>query len=138
MELTAFQSDVFNGKICPYCKSKTKLLSELQVYGKTYKNRVIHACINYPKCDSYVGSHDDGIALGRLANHKLRIAKKKAHYYFDKIWKEKYVERSDLYEELSDYLNLPSEYTHIGMFSIETCRKVEIWSHKKYNNFKNL
>lgn len=136
MKLTPYQSDVINAKICPYCKSGTKLMSEHQVYGKTYKNRVIHACKNYPTCDAYVGSHDNGIALGRLANHSLRIAKKKAHHYFDKIWKEELMDRSELYAELAEHLDLPEEYTHIGMFSEKTCRQVENWSRDKYNELK--
>lgn len=128
MILTPYQSDVINAKICPYCKSETKIISETDVYGREYKGRKIIACINFPKCDSYVGCYDDGRPLGRLANIILRKSKKDAHYYFDKIWKQGYVERDDLYKHLSKFLNLPKEYTHIGMFSIKTCEKVIEWS----------
>lgn len=65
MELTPFHKDVVHAKVCPYCKSSTKIISETEVYGREYKGRKLIACINFPKCDSYVGTHDDGTALGR-------------------------------------------------------------------------
>lgn len=133
MELTPYQKDVVNAKICPYCKSGTRITTENEIYGREYKGRAIVACKNFPKCDSYVGTHDDGEALGRLADKDLRYHKTKTHHWFDKIWKEKYRERTKLYEELADFLNLPDKYTHIGMFSIKTCIKAENWAKTYYN-----
>lgn len=132
MKLTPYQIDVIHAKICPYCKSKTKLISETDVYGKEYKGRKVIACINFPSCDSYVGTHDIGEALGRLANKTLRTAKKNAHYWFDKIWRNGYKKRGSLYAKLSDFLDIPSEYTHIGMFSKNTCNKTESWAKSMY------
>ena len=136
MEITPYHKDVIYAKICPYCKSKTKTISESDVYGREYKGRKIIACVNFPRCDSYVGTHDNGEALGRLANKALRAAKKNAHYWFDKIWKEKFAERSELYMYLSDYLELPGEYTHIGMFSLSTCNKVAEWPKERYKEIQ--
>ena len=137
MDLTAYQKDAMNGKICPYCKSGTRITTEEEVYGKTYKGRSIIACNNFPACDSFVGTHDDGVVLGRLANKELRTAKRNAHHYFDKIWKERYVDRTTLYEELSDYLGIPDEYTHIGMFGVDTCKKVQVWAKQYYDKVSN-
>ena len=134
MDLSPFHIDVLNAKICPYCNSLTKIISETDVYGKEYQKRKVIACVNFPSCDSYVGTHDDGTTLGRLANKSLRERKKQAHYWFDKIWKENYIRRSDLYDELSEFLGLPTEYTHIGMFSEKTCIKAENWAKNKYQN----
>lgn len=131
MELNAYEKDVMTAKICPYCKSGTKLMSELQVYGKTYSNRIMHVCKNYPVCDAYVGSHENGISLGRLANKSLRIMKKRAHQAFDKLWKDKYLDRKEAYYLLSEHLNIPKDYTHIGMFSELTCKKVIQWSNEQ-------
>lgn len=128
MKLTPLQEDIINAKICPYCKTFVKTISETDVYGKEYKGRKVIACKNYPYCDSYVGTHDDGTALGRLANKELRNAKKQAHYWFDKIWKDKHLKRSEAYKWLSEKLNLPSKYTHIGMFSVKTCNDVIFYS----------
>lgn len=129
MKLTSFQKDVLNAKICPYCKSSVLNVPQSYIYGKTYnKKRRLICCKNWPKCDAYVGTDDDGIALGRLADKTLRQFKIRAHEHFDKLWKEYDYERDDLYEELSEYLNIPRKYTHIGMFNPETCKKVIDWS----------
>lgn len=137
MKLTSYHIDVYNAKICPYCKSSTKVISETDVYGREYKGRKMIACVNFPNCDSYVGTHDDGSPLGRLADKRLRLAKKNAHLYFDKIWKEGLIKRGSLYAKLSKHLNIKSEYTHIGMFNENTCNNVSDWSIQYYNELKN-
>lgn len=126
MELTNTQKSIYNGKICPYCGSGTKVVSEEFIYGRTYKGKSMICCNNYPTCDSYCGTHEeDGSALGRLANRDLRRVKKMAHSVFDKIWLErKYVSRNGAYDWLSDKLDIPREYCHIGWFNKETTIKV--------------
>lgn len=128
---------ILKAELCPYCGSCTKRVSETDVYGKEYKGREIIVCVNFPKCDSYVGTHKDGEPLGRLASKLLREERRKAHLNFDKIWREEIVDRSDLYKELSEFLQIPGEYTHIGMFSKSTCIKVQEWSKKRYTELKN-
>lgn len=136
MELTPYQLDVINAKICPYCKSKTEVVSETDVYGREYKGRAMIRCVNYQVCDAYVVTHDDGTPLGRLAKKPLRDAKKEAHKYFDAIWKEKHMERNQAYEELADHLGIPDKYCHIGMFKKETCLKVVEWSKEMLNKLR--
>lgn len=136
-ELTEYQINVYNGRICPYCKSETKTVSEIDIYGRTYKGRKMICCVNYPTCDSYVGTHEeDDSSLGRLANKSLRKRKSEAHKYFDLLWKEKHFERTELYEALSDHLKTPRDYTHIGMFNDKTCKEVVDWSKKLLNDFR--
>jgi len=134
MTLSDYQLMVLRAEICPYCKSGTKIVSETEIYGKEYKGRKMFCCINFPNCDSYVGTHDDGSPLGRLARKELRLRKKYAHDSFDKIWMEKFVDRSDLYDDLAEFLQLPIEYTHIGMFNETTCLKTEVWAKQYYKN----
>ena len=62
--------------------------------------------------------------LGRVANAELRIAKKLAHEKFDPLWRNGYMTRHEAYKWLSDKLGIPAEYTHIGMFNVDTCHKV--------------
>jgi hypothetical protein len=129
MNISKKQKKIFAGKICPYCNSKTKKVSQDFVYGKTYgKGYDLIVCNNYPNCNSYVGTHKNGIALGRLAGYQLRIAKKKAHESFDLLWKNELIKRETAYKLLSKHLQIPIEYTHIGMFQISTCYKVVDWS----------
>lgn len=139
IELTAYQKDVYAAKICPYCKGKTKLVDSSFIYGSNaYTDRKIICCGNYPYCNAYVGTHaKDDTALGRLANKELRLARKKAHKHFDSIWKDRYVSRKDLYDDLSDFLGIPLEYTHIGWFGVKTCYKVAKWAENYYKEFVN-
>ncbi|WP_394749563.1 zinc-finger-containing protein [Spongiimicrobium salis] len=132
MTLTPLQQDILSAKVCPYCKSRTKVVSEEFIYGKTYRNRSMICCDNYPQCDSYVGTHDDGEPLGRLADKKLRQWKRKAHDAFDRIWKEKHMERNAAYEEMADAIGIPDKFCHIGMFQVKTCIKVVAWAKLKY------
>lgn len=135
MELTEKHKEIITGQVCPYCNCISAPTTELKIYGRIYKNRSMICCINFPACDSYVGCHEDGTSLGRLANKNLRELKKKAHDYFDILWKNKHIERTKLYETLSIDLEIPIEYTHIGMFSENTCKKVIEWSKNKLKNY---
>lgn len=132
MELTAYQKKILNAEVCPYCRSETTVTTEAAIYGRSYKGRAVIACKNFPECDAYVGTHGDGTPLGRLADSRLRGYKKSAHDYFDKIWKEGVADRGKLYDDLSCFLNLPPEVTHIGMFREHTCQKVISWAKRYY------
>ena len=138
MSLTPYQKDVYAGKICPYCKSETSPHTETFVYGKEYRGRMVICCKNYPNCDAYVGTHENGEALGRLAKKELRQVRNATHKAFDVIWvNNKYCDRDTAYEWLSDQLGVPLEYTHIGMFNEETCRKaIKLCSGVSEKDFK--
>lgn len=124
MDLTPHQEAIYSGTKCPYCSSETKVVSEEFIYGRSYKNKSMICCVNFPKCDSYCGTHEeDGSSFGRLANKQLRQYKKVSHDAFDKIWMQKLLTRNEAYEWFSEELNIPLDYTHIGFFGIENCKK---------------
>lgn len=124
MELTETQKAILKGKICPYCKAHTSFVDSEIIYGVSYG--MIYLC---ERCRAYCGVHKGtDISLGRLANEELREWKQKAHKSFDPIWKSKRLRRREAYTLLAGYLNLPEEYCHIGMFSVQTCKKVIEWS----------
>ena len=135
MNISDLHKKVFNAEICPYCKSETRVTSQLEIYNRSYNDRKVICCKNYPECDSYVGTHSDGTTLGRLADKSLRGGKSEAHKYFDIIWTSKLLTRTEAYEWMSKELEIPFEYTHIGMFGLKTCRKVQLLS--KELVFKN-
>ena len=116
------------GLLCPYCKNYTELLDSQVVYQVSYGPMFI--C---QPCKAWVGTHKMGdISLGRLANKELRSAKINAHNHFDKLWKgikehhhkERQEKRTTEYKWLSQEMKTESEYTHIGMFDVEQCKKV--------------
>lgn len=133
LDLTDEQKLILKGKVCPYCKESTELANSSEIYGREFGP--IWIC---RKCNAYVGCHPGTTeALGRVTNSQLRKAKRQAHFYFDQIWKKKYFTRGDAYSWLSKQLELPKEYTHIGMFKIETCNKVAQVSYEFLNKMKH-
>lgn len=132
--LTPQQELIMQGKICPYCKRKSKYVDSSAVYGRSYG--MIYLC---EPCDAYCGVHKGSdVALGRLANKQLRHLKKQAHFYFDKIWQQKHLTRNDAYAWLSKMLNIPVKYTHIGMFSEKTCEDAIYFSKQALNDISDL
>lgn len=112
--------DVARGRICPYCGGVPLLVDSAVVYGRSYGP--IWRC---PRCGAYVGCHKGtDKPLGRLADARLRAAKKSAHASFDTIWISRRMRRGEAYSWLSKKLGIPIEDTHIGMMDIETCELV--------------
>lgn len=119
--------NMLNGKTCPYCRKPSEFVDSEVIYGKSYG--MIYLC---KPCDAYVGVHKGSKqALGRLANKELREWKKRAHDYFDNLWRRKMKQgfsktksRHAAYKWLSDTMGIPPKRTHIGMFDVEQCREV--------------
>ncbi len=108
--------------------NKSEYTNSSVIYGKDYG--MVYLC---KSCKAYVGTHKNNPkkSLGRLANYELRMLKKEAHKYFDYLWQKglsrgrrKYEVRNSAYTWLSHSLDIPKKYCHIGMFDIETCKKV--------------
>lgn len=122
VKITAAQKKMFEGKICPYCKKPSQYVKDSSiVFSRDF------GPIYYCKTDSaWVGVHkgEPTKALGRLANAELRELKKEAHAAFDPVWKSNYKSRQQAYYWLSVKLGIPKEYTHIGFFGVETCKKL--------------
>lgn len=120
--------EILSGKICPYCNRLSKYVNSKVVYGKDFG--MMYRCA---PCDAHVGVHKGtDKALGRLANNELRVWKNQTHRFFDNLWQRAKIEqdrehkeaRQAAYQWLADELGLSIEFCHIGMFDIDTCKKV--------------
>lgn len=106
--------------ICNYCGKPAEYVDSTIVYGISYG--MIYYC---KPCNAWVGVHKgSNTPLGTLANAELRASRRKAHGMFDRIWRRRWMSRGKAYDWLSEQMGLAKEETHIGMFSIEQCRKV--------------
>lgn len=125
------RKEILEGLLCPYCGSETKKVSETDVYGRDYRGRLVVICVGFPNCDSYVGTHEDGESLGRLASKDLRKFKILAHDSFDGLWKRAIKEgrnhgeaRKAAYKWLSGVLGIDESVAHIGMMDEGMCERV--------------
>lgn len=128
--------------LCPYCGAPTQLRDSRIVYGwngqiagdPPYGNMLM--CCNYPKCDTYVGTHKHGkwmnYPLGRLADSDLRSAKKLAHSQFDMLWKTRVMSRSESYKWLQDVMQKEEGDAHIGEMDFDECLKVYNLAKEKF------
>jgi len=123
----------FVDQLCPYDGARVELVPSTKIYGAGRDYGWMYACVNWPKCDSYVGCHrGTKRPLGRLSNKELREAKNAAHAVFDALWKRKVdregcsakTARTSGYAWLADVLQIEPKKCHIGMFDLETCRRV--------------
>ncbi len=117
---------------CPYCKGWAALLLNS---AELYNGRNYGAVWICRPCEAWVGVHANSpryLPLGRLADAELRKAKAAVHATFDPLWQRKLIRtpgvkkraRGDGYQWLADQLGIPFEQCHIGMFDIETCKRV--------------
>jgi len=109
---------------CPYCGAVSQLVDGSVIYPHRpdLREKQFYLC---KPCDAYVGCHPGTTRpLGRLADAKLRAAKKAAHANFDRLWKSGEMGRSVAYAKLSKLMSIPADQTHIGMFNVEQCFQV--------------
>lgn len=122
--IDAASKGYLDGSVCPYCNQKTELIDSAEIYNGTSYG-LMYIC---RACNVYVGCYKNTQrSLGRLANAELRLAKHTAHEHFDRIWKSKEMVgwyQKKAYKWLSEQLDTPLEYTHIGMFELDMCEKV--------------
>ncbi|MGV7078443.1 zinc-finger-containing protein [Testudinibacter sp. P80/BLE/0925] len=117
--------------LCPYCGKFSAKVTGKKVYPhrKDLYGKTFYLC---EPCNAYVGCHPNtDKPLGRLADEQLRTEKKKAHSAFDPIWRKGFMKRVEAYAWLSETLGIPKSETHIGMFDVDMCKKVQHEAGKK-------
>lgn len=112
-------------KICNICNGKVVYTGNEVIYGVKYGSGYCYYCTN---CGAYVGTHRPRpkIALGILADERMRRGKMYCHEIFDSFWKGKKKsgsKRNRLYEWLAYELNIPTKNCHFGYFDLEMLRK---------------
>lgn len=116
--------------MCPYCGKSAKLVGGDTIYPHRpdlYEKKfwLCRPCNAYVGCHKPNNGYGDGTRpLGRLANAELRDAKRSAHAHFDPIWEKGGMARAQAYKWLASSLGIEPKNCHIGMFDVETCKKV--------------
>lgn len=110
--------------VCPYCGEQSRLTTGKEIYPKRphLHRKDFYLCA---PCDAYVGCHVNTIKpLGSPANAELRAARSAAHRAFDVKWQSGAMSRTQAYRWLAGQLRMHPDQCHIGMFDVETCRRV--------------
>lgn len=114
---------------CDYCGRPAEYVDSAEVYhGQSFG--MIYLC---RPCGAYVGVHaGTDIPKGRLANAELRLWKRRAHAFFDPLWRSgQFTRRNDAYNWLAKEMAIPRRLTHIGMFDVQQCQQaIEICRQK--------
>jgi hypothetical protein len=108
---------------CPFCGSPTDIRCDSVVYGVRWGDVLI--CTRFPECDSYVGVHaGTDRPKGTLADRPTREARKEAHKSFDRVWRSGEMSRTAAYRWLARQLGMDKDECHIGMMTVDDCRRV--------------
>lgn len=86
-----------------------------------------------PACKGFVGTHKNSPEhkpLGCIPTKELKSARKKLHFYMDRLWKSGNIKRSKLYAEISTYVGYT--YHNGETRSIDECEKVLNYIKEKY------
>lgn len=105
---------------CSLCGGLVVLTTNDKIYGKSYGNGMSFLC---KECGAYVGTHNTGEALGRLANKEMRTMKMACHNLFDGFWKSKEYTRTEMYRWLASQLGIKESHCHFGWFDLEMLNK---------------
>jgi hypothetical protein len=109
---------------CQYCGEEAVLCNGLEVYPKRPDLKGLSFWVCHP-CKARVGTHKGTTKpLGRLANTQLRFWKIQAHNAFDPKWRGGVLSRREAYAWLAAELDLNPSSCHIGMFDVDTCKRV--------------
>ncbi len=116
------------------------------------KSQWVYLCARWPACRGLCSAHPDGTPQGTPADKETRRARNLTHLAFDPLWQGaifissyhhilkgegrgapkrkraleriKSTHRRWTYQWLADRLGISFDDCHIGLFDIETCRRV--------------
>lgn len=125
---------------CPYCGSLVTKRAASYVYGKNAKpDTFLYVCDRYPACDSYVAAHTkSGLPMGTPANKTLRNKRIAAHKALDKIWKNGYMTKEQVYIWLQAKLDMPANVMHIGNLNEYYCNRIIYECNRAYRNMRTV
>lgn len=110
---------------CPYCGSKTKIISGDEIKALRYINtdgKQVLVCCNYPTCDSYTVFPERSLEQpGIVADKHLRQLRNRTHHFIDIIGITGILNRTDVYEMLSVILDKPEVYSHVRYYDADDC-----------------
>lgn len=120
------------------CSINVEYADNSVIYGKNYGDWP--KCYFCRDCRAAVGCHPQtNIPLGRMADKETRTLRSKAHYEFDRLWKDRLMTRSKAYNWLSIQLGIDESQCHISWLSKDQLKDVATLSAQHFqNNYEAL
>lgn len=117
--------------VCADCGSRLAL--------KDGKYGIFYGCTKYDETGCK-GSHNcnkaDARPFGIPGDAATRKARREAHEWLDRLWKDDFVpNRVEAYEWLATALNIKAADCHVGMFDLETCERVMVLVRHRLGEF---
>ena len=110
---------------CPYCGGRAQLRNADGIYKDNSRGMMLYVCENYPECDIYVRTHAGTcVPVGSMANQELRILRRTAHHYFDRLHTSGLMSREEAYLWLAEQISAPLSEAHIGHLGEYYCKEV--------------
>lgn len=106
-------------KQCPKCKQQVEIITEMRLYNRVHDGSKYIGCY---ECNLYVKlDKRTGKPLGYMADRKTRLARKEAHKYLDKVWRDGILTRDEAYQYLRDNLHKSRSEGHIAKLNKTEC-----------------
>lgn len=111
---------------CRYCQADVRIVNNSEIYGRPYGTWPWAFRCSNKTCGAYVGMHPKtNIPLGTLADQKTRDARKEAKSWFNPIWEDELMTRTQAYHWLAGELGIQDvDECHIGWFDEDMCKRV--------------
>jgi hypothetical protein len=107
---------------CPHCGALVFCVGNQTIYGRPFGDWPYAYQCARPSCGAYVGLHPfTNYPLGTLADEQTRRARSLAKDYFNPLWKNRVMTRTEAYAWLATVMNLPPELCHFGLFNVDQC-----------------
>lgn len=113
---------------CRYCQSDVCIINNSEIYGRSFGDWPWAYRCSKKECGAYVGMHPKtNIPLGTLADQRTRDARKEAKDWFNPIWQDGLMTRTQAYHWLAEQLGITKvEECHIGWFDEDMCERVKV------------
>lgn len=111
--------------LCDVCGAQAIYTSNAAIYNGKQYGKWPH-CWLCPECGAYVGTHaGTQNPLGSLATKETHQHRRQAHAVFDSLWQQgRLPSRRKAYLWLAARMGIEPSKCHIGMMTIEQCKRV--------------
>lgn len=119
METITFDEEPTDSLTCPKCGAP--MVSRIAKRGP-HAGKRFWGCSTFPNCRATRASHPVGSTLGIPATQSVKMARKRAHVVFDRLWQEGWMTRDQAYKYIDKKI---WHNPHIDSVDTRVCALIE-------------